>query len=105
MNHFINAIRAVNKDEAFNIRTDMLDDVGNFFISGRDAKNVYLKADYDLWIPSFGVAAKWTWAVARSAVSSRASSKRSNRRSMTSRKRVGCLSAICPKPSPGVPVE
>jgi uncharacterized protein DUF6861/SH3 domain-containing protein len=58
MNHFINAIRAFNKDEAFDVRTDLLDDVGNFFLSGRDAKNTYLKANYDLWIPSFGVAAK-----------------------------------------------
>jgi hypothetical protein len=58
MNHFINAIRAFNKDEAFNVKTDMLDDIGNFFLSGRDAKNVYLKANYDLWIPSFGVASK-----------------------------------------------
>jgi hypothetical protein len=58
MNHFINAIRAFNKDEAFNVKTDMLDDIGNFFLSGRDAKNTYLKANYDLWIPSFGVAAK-----------------------------------------------
>ena len=58
MNHFINAIRAFNKPEAFDVRTDFLDDVGNFLLSGRDAKNTYLKANYDLWIPSFGVAAK-----------------------------------------------
>jgi hypothetical protein len=58
MNHFINAIRAVNKDEAFNLKTDTLDDIGNFFLSGRDAKDTYLKANYDLWIPSFGVAAR-----------------------------------------------
>ena len=58
MNHFINAIRAFNKDEAFDVRTDMLDDVGNFLLSGRDAKNTYLKANHDLWIPSFGVAAR-----------------------------------------------
>lgn len=58
MNHFINAIRACNKAEAFDVKTDMLDDIGNFFLSGRDAKNTYLKANYDLWIPSFGVAAK-----------------------------------------------
>jgi len=58
INHFINAIRAVNKPEAFNIKTDTLDDVGNFFISGRDASDTYLKENVDLWIPSFGVAAK-----------------------------------------------
>jgi hypothetical protein len=58
MNHFINAIRACNKAEAFTVKTDMLDDIGNVFISGRDAKNTYLKENYDLWIPSFGVAAK-----------------------------------------------
>lgn len=58
MNHFINAIRAFNKAEAFDVKSGTLDDIGNFFLSGRDAKNTYLKANYDLWIPSFGVAAR-----------------------------------------------
>jgi hypothetical protein len=57
INHFINAIRAVNKPEAFDIKTDVLDDIGNFVLSGRDATDTYLKAGVDLWIPSFGVAA------------------------------------------------
>lgn len=57
INHFINAIRAVNKDDAFIVSTDWLDDLGNWLISGRDASDTLLKADYDLWIPSFGVAA------------------------------------------------
>ena len=58
MNHFINAIRAVNKPDAFNVKTDFLDDIGNFALSGRDASDTYLKANFDLWIPSFGVAAR-----------------------------------------------
>lgn len=57
INHFINAIRAVNKGDAFIVSTDWLDDIGNWLISGRDASDTLLKADYDLWIPSFGVAA------------------------------------------------
>ena len=57
INHFINAIRAVNKGDAFIVSTDWLDDLGNWLISGRDASDTLLKADYDLWIPSFGVAA------------------------------------------------
>ncbi len=57
VNHFINAIRAVNKGDAFIVKTDWLDDIGNWAISGRDASDTLLKADYDLWIPSFGVAA------------------------------------------------
>ena len=57
INHFINAIRAVNKGDAFIVSTDWLDDIGNWLISGRDASDTMLKADYDLWIPSFGVAA------------------------------------------------
>ena len=57
INHFINAIRAVNKGDAFIVSTDWLDDIGNSLISGRDASDTLLKADYDLWIPSFGVAA------------------------------------------------
>jgi hypothetical protein len=51
INHFINAIRAVNKPEAFDVRS------GTPTIPGRDAAATYLKANVDLWIPSFGVAA------------------------------------------------
>jgi hypothetical protein len=57
MNHFINAIRAVNKDVAFTVETDIIDDIGNWLIGGRDASDTRLKAGYDLWIPSFGAAA------------------------------------------------
>ena len=57
INHFINAIRAVNKAEAFEVKTDILDDLGNAIISGRDASDTYLKAGVNLWIPSFTVAA------------------------------------------------
>jgi hypothetical protein len=57
INHFINAVRAVNKTDAFIVHTDWLDDLGNWAISGRDASDTLLKAGYDLWIPSFGVAA------------------------------------------------
>jgi hypothetical protein len=57
INHFINAIRAVNKPEAFKVETDMLDDIGNAIIAGRDASDTLLKENVDLWIPSFGVAA------------------------------------------------
>lgn len=58
INHFINAIRAVNKPEAFKVKTDVLDDLGNAAILGRDASDTELNAGVDLWIPSFGVAAK-----------------------------------------------
>jgi Domain of unknown function (DUF4157)/Bacterial SH3 domain len=58
INHFINAIRAVNKPEAFKVKTDILDDIGNAVVSGRDASDTELIAGVDLWIPSFGVAAK-----------------------------------------------
>jgi hypothetical protein len=58
MNHFINAIRSVNKPDAFNVKTGVWDDVGNFLLSGRDASDTYLKANFDLWIPSFGVAVR-----------------------------------------------
>jgi hypothetical protein len=57
INHFINAIRAVNKGDAFLVKTDWLDDIGNWLIGGRDASDTSLKAGHDLWIPSFGVAA------------------------------------------------
>jgi hypothetical protein len=57
INHFINAIRAVNKGDAFIVNTGWLDDVSNWLIGGRDASDTMLKAGYDLWIPSFGVAA------------------------------------------------
>jgi hypothetical protein len=57
MDHFINAIRVVNKPEAFNVREDWRDKVGNFIIPGRDASDTFLKANTDLWIPSLGVAA------------------------------------------------
>ncbi|HWO26787.1 MAG TPA: DUF4157 domain-containing protein [Kofleriaceae bacterium] len=59
INHFINAIRTVNpKPEAFKVKTDILDDIGNAAVSGRDASDTELIAGVDLWIPSFGVAAK-----------------------------------------------
>jgi hypothetical protein len=58
INHFINAIRAFNKPGAFHITQDFLDKAGNFFVSGRDAKDTLLIAGVDLWVPSFGVAAK-----------------------------------------------
>ena len=58
INHFVNAIRAFNKPEAFKIKTDLLDDVGNAVLSGRDASDTELIENVDLWIPSFGVAAK-----------------------------------------------
>jgi hypothetical protein len=58
INHFINAIRAVNNPEAFKIKTDTWDDIGNFFLAGRDASDTYLRENYDLWIPGFNLAAK-----------------------------------------------
>ncbi|MEP6620351.1 MAG: DUF4157 domain-containing protein [bacterium] len=58
MNHFINAIRAVNKPEAFTVKQGLLDKIGNFALTGRDAKDTFLKENVDLWIPSFGIAAK-----------------------------------------------
>ncbi len=57
VNHFINAIRAVNKAEAFKVETDLLDDLGNALIPGRSASDTLLVAGVDLWVPSFGVAA------------------------------------------------
>lgn len=57
VNHFINAIRAVNDPAAFNVRTDALDDLGNAVVPGRDASDTLLKENTDLWIPSFAVAA------------------------------------------------
>jgi Bacterial SH3 domain len=58
INHFINAIRAVNKPEAFKVKTGLLDDISNAVVPGRDASDTELTAGVDLWIPSFGVAAK-----------------------------------------------
>lgn len=58
VNHFINAIRTVNNAEAFEVKTDVLDDIGNALIPGRDASDTLLRAGVDLWIPSFGVAAR-----------------------------------------------
>ena len=58
VNHFINAVRAVNKPEAFRVKTSTLDDVGNVLVPGRDASDTELVAGVDLWIPSFGVAAR-----------------------------------------------
>jgi hypothetical protein len=58
IDHFINAIRAVNKPEAFKVKAGVLDSVANAVVSGRDASNTELRAGVDLWIPSFGVAAK-----------------------------------------------
>lgn len=57
INHFINAVRAVNDPQAFRVKTDTLDDVGNVLVPGRDASDTELIANVDLWIPSFGVAA------------------------------------------------
>jgi hypothetical protein len=60
INHFINVIRAVNDAKAFKSspKKDVFDDIGNSFISGRDATDTDLIAGVNLWIPSFGVAAK-----------------------------------------------
>jgi hypothetical protein len=58
IDHFINAIRAVNKPEAFKVKTGILDDIGNAVVPGRDASDTELNAGVDLWIPSFGVAAR-----------------------------------------------
>jgi Domain of unknown function (DUF4157)/Bacterial SH3 domain len=58
IDHFINAIRAVNKPEAFKVKTGVLDDIGNAVVPGRDASDTELIAGTDLWIPSFGVAAQ-----------------------------------------------
>ncbi|AFZ26626.1 SH3 domain-containing protein [Cylindrospermum stagnale PCC 7417] len=55
INHFINAIRAFNKPEAFKVKTGSF---SNSVIPGRDASNTELIGGVDLWIPSFGVAAK-----------------------------------------------
>jgi nucleoid-associated protein YgaU len=57
VNHFINAIRAVNDPSAFSVKTDALDDLGNVIVPGRDASDTLLKENADLWIPSFAVAA------------------------------------------------
>lgn len=57
VNHFINAIRKANKEEAFEVKTNVLDDVGNAAVPGRDASDTYLRAGVNLWIPSLGVAA------------------------------------------------
>lgn len=57
VNHFINAIRAINSPEAFTVHTGTLDDVENAVVPGRDASDTNLVAGVDLWIPSFGVAA------------------------------------------------
>lgn len=57
VNHFINAIRAVNRPEAFSTKTDALDDIENALIPGRDASDTQLIANVDLWIPSFHAAA------------------------------------------------
>ena len=54
VDHFINAIRAVNKPEAFDVTP--ADGIGQL-VPGRDAANTKLKAGYDLWIPSLPVAA------------------------------------------------
>lgn len=57
INRFINAIRAVNKPEAFRVKTGVVDDIGNAVVPGRDASDTELIAGVDLWIPSFRVAA------------------------------------------------
>ncbi len=57
--HFLNVIRKHNRPEAFGFKDKGWGDaVQNFFIPGADANNVMLKADVDLWIPSFVKAAK-----------------------------------------------
>lgn len=58
INHFINAIRSVNKEKSFIVEEDILDKIGNFSISGRDASDTLLKAGYRLWIPSYSAAAE-----------------------------------------------
>jgi hypothetical protein len=57
VNHFINAVRRFNREHAFEVRTGVLDDIGNALVRGRDASDTYLIAGVDLWIPSFPVAA------------------------------------------------
>ncbi len=57
--HFLNVIRKNNQASAFGFKGKGFGDaVQNFFIPGADANNVMLKANTDLWIPSFTVAAK-----------------------------------------------
>jgi hypothetical protein len=58
INHFINAIKAINKPSAFRVKAGLLDKVGNAFVSGRDASDTELIENVDLWIPSYHVAAK-----------------------------------------------
>lgn len=58
INHFINAIKAINKPSAFKVKAGLLDKVGNAFVSGRDASDTELIENVDLWIPSYHVAAK-----------------------------------------------
>jgi predicted chitinase/predicted DNA-binding ArsR family transcriptional regulator len=56
--HFLNVIRKYNKPEAFGFKDKGWgDSIQNFFIPGADANNVMLKANFDLWIPSFQIAA------------------------------------------------
>ena len=54
VDHFINAIRKFNKPEAFDVDAGAIDHI----VPGRDASDTKLKAGYDLWIPSYGVAAR-----------------------------------------------
>ena len=57
MNHFINAIRSVNKDEAFLIKAGVIDRAKTGVVGAR-RQNTQLKANFDLWIPSFSVATR-----------------------------------------------
>jgi hypothetical protein len=57
--HFLNAIRSRNQAQAFGFKGKGWGDaIANFLVPGADANNVLLKANYDLWIPSFTVAAR-----------------------------------------------
>lgn len=58
INHFINAVRAVNKPEAFAVKEDLLDRVGNSAVSGRDASDTELITGMRLWIPSYAAAVR-----------------------------------------------
>jgi Domain of unknown function (DUF4157)/Bacterial SH3 domain/Zeta toxin len=57
--HFLNAIRKHNTPDAFGSRDlGLLDNIQNALLRGADANNVLLKANTDLWIPSFLTAAR-----------------------------------------------
>ena len=57
--HFLNVIRKHNQPDAFGFKGHGFGDaVANFLIPGADANNVLLKANHDLWIPSFTAATR-----------------------------------------------